>query len=445
MRIFKPLWHEGVILTPQHFQQQDLWNRYAEQQQSALTVAQPWGVIDVQLDPATLAAGRLNLTSLKLRLPDGTMIDSDSADVLPTARAVPQSHQSAIVLAALPLFDASSRNCRFDEEKLVRPRRYFRDFVKVADLFGEGQEELSVQRHAVHLLYDFEEQQGDMVCPVARIVRNQSGQFELDPLYVPPCLMLSAHKRHQERLARLADILLAKSTSLSQRRRERVDQIAEFGVADVSLFWLLHCLNTHWPALVFMQQHPHQPPENFYAILARLAGALMTFSTATTLADLPAYDHHKQDAVFDTLENLIRDLLTTIIPSRVIPIDLEQNNSSSWSGQFKDDRLLSGADYYLSVHASLPAWQLIEQFPKLCKIGCPDDIDHIVNAALPGIALRAVQRVPAAIPVRLENQYFALDSSDPAHARMLAAHACQIYLPTSVPDANLELFAVLTS
>jgi len=45
----------------------------------------------------------------------------------------------------------------------------------------------------------------------------------------------------------------------------------------------------------------------------------------------------------------------------------------------------------------------------------------------------------------LENQYFALDISDPAHARMLAARACQIYLPSSLPDASLELFAVLTS
>jgi len=53
--------------------------------------------------------------------------------------------------------------------------------------------------------------------------------------------------------------------------------------------------------------------------------------------------------------------------------------------------------------------------------------------------------VPAAIPVRLVNQYFALDAASPAHARMLAARACQVYLPTSVPDVSLELYAVLRS
>ncbi|WP_321852304.1 type VI secretion system baseplate subunit TssK [Burkholderia diffusa] len=100
---------------------------------------------------------------------------------------------------------------------------------------------------------------------------------------------------------------------------------------------------------------------------------------------------------------------------------------------------------YLSVNAPTSAFTLVEQFPRLCKIGAPDEVEHIVNSALLGIPLKAVQRVPAAIPVRLDNQYFALDSNDPAHARMLAARACQIYLPASVPDASLELYAVLRS
>ncbi|WP_211450952.1 type VI secretion system baseplate subunit TssK [Collimonas antrihumi] len=449
MRTFKPLWHEGVILTPQHFQQQELWSQFSGRQLASLTVAEAWGVVDVRIDEETLAAGRLKLSSLKLRLPDSAIIDTSIADVLPPARDLardmPADLQGAVVVAALPLLNAEGGNCRYDEEKLARPRRYFREFVKVPDLFGEGVEELSVQRHAVHLLLDFEVQADDMVCPVARISRTGNGQFEVDRSYVPPCLMLSAHARHTERIARLTDILLAKSTALSSRRRERVDQIAEFGVADVSLFWLLHCINTHWPDLSFLLSHPNQPPEKLYAVLARLAGALMTFSTGTTLSALPAYDHGQQEQVFSKLESLIRELLDAIIPSRVIPIGLTQKSPSIWSGQFKDERLLDGADYYLSVHAALPALQLIEHIPKLCKIGSPDDIEHIVNAALAGIPLRAVQRVPAAIPIRLENQYFALDTSDPAHARMLAARACQIYLPSSVPDASLELFAVLTS
>jgi type VI secretion system protein ImpJ len=449
MRTFKPLWHEGVVLTPQHFQQQELWSQFNSRHLSSLALAEPWGVIDVQVDEEMLNVGRLKLTQLKLRFSDGSIVDTSISDVLPAARDIardlPAEQQSALVIAALPLMNAEGSNCRYDEEKLARPRRYLREFVRVPDFFGDGIEEIAVQRQAVHLLFDIESQADSIGCPIFRLVRNARGQLEIDHNFIPPCLRLSAHPHHLERIARLADILLAKSTALSARRRERVDQIAEFGVADVSLFWLLHCINTHWPELSFLHRYSDQSPEKLYALLARLAGALMTFSTASNLSELPAYEHERQQQVFGKLETLIRELLDAIIPSRVIPIGLAQKNATSWNARFNDERLLAGADYYLSVQAAVPAFQLVEQIPKLCKIGSPDDIEHIVNAALAGIPLRAVQRVPAAIPVRLENQYFALDASDPAHARMLAARACQIYLPASLPDASLELFAVLPS
>jgi len=57
--------------------------------------------------------------------------------------------------------------------------------------------------------------------------------------------------------------------------------------------------------------------------------------------------------------------------------------------------------------------------------------------------LRAMSRLPAAIPIRIENQYFALDIAHPAFKRMVAARACQFYIPASIPDVSLELYAVL--
>lgn len=172
----------------------------------------------------------------------------------------------------------------------------------------------------------------------------------------------------------------------------------------------------------------------------------MTFSIQAQLTDIPSYDHVRADDVFAKLETMIRDLLDAIIPSRVISINLTRRGPTAWTGQFLDDRILADStDWYLSVNAPLPAFELTEQFPRLCKVGAPDDIEHIINSALLGIPLKLVQRVPSAIPVRLDNHYFALDSNSSLHAKMLAARACQIYLPASVPDASIELYAVLHS
>lgn len=450
MRIDKPLFHEGLILTQQHFQQQQRWAEFALHQFATAALAQPWGTLGVEVDEEALATGRIKLTRLKLRFTDGTPIDTTLADPLPSARdltqGVPADLQSVVVLAALALPNANGNNCRFDEATLARPRRSYREFVKVTDLNGTGETEIAAERHAVRLLFDFESHADDTVCAIARLTRGTNGQFQIDQRFVPPCLTLGSHPLHLERINRLADILHAKSLALGARRSERIDQVAEYGVADVQLFWLLHCIHAAWPQLRLFATHPGRSPEHLYATLAQLASALMTFSTSSDLTDIPAYDHARADKVFTKLEAMIRDLLDAIIPSRVVSIGLTRQSPTTWTGQFLDERIVEdAADWYLSVNAPTPAFTLVEQFPRLCKIGAPDEVEHIVNSALLGIPLKAVQRVPAAIPVRLDNQYFALDSNDPAHARMLAARACQIYLPASVPDASLELYAVLRS
>ncbi|KGC70171.1 hypothetical protein DP57_6113 [Burkholderia pseudomallei] len=450
MRIDKPLWHEGLILTQQHFQQQDRWAGFAMQQLAGAVLAEPWGTLGVEIDAEALATGRLKLTRLKLRFPDGTPVDTTVADTIPPARdltqGIPADLQGVVVLAALALPDANGNNCRFDEATLARPRRAYREFVKVTDLNGTSESEIAVERHGVRLLFDFESHADDTVCAVARLTRSTSGQFQVDHRFVPPCLTLASHALHIERINRLADILQAKSLALGARRSERIEQVAEYGVADVQLFWLLHCIHAAWPQLRLHASHPNRSPEHLYVTLAQLASALMTFSTLSQLTDIPAYDHGRADEVFAKLESMIRDLLDAIIPSRVVSIGLTRKTPTTWTGQFLDERIVGdAADWYLSVNAPMSAFELVEQFPRLCKIGAPDDVEHIINSALLGIPLKAVQRVPAAIPVRLDNQYFALDSTSTAHAKMLAARACQIYLPASVPDAALELYAVLRS
>lgn len=450
MRVQKPLWHEGLILTQQHFQQQELWNEFAQRQFATAVLAEPWGTLDVEVDEDALVTGRLKLTRLKLRLRDGTPVDTSVADELPPARDLtqgwPPEAQSVVVLAALALPDANGNNCRFDETTLSRPQRYYRDFVKVTDLLGTDESELAVGRHALRLLFDFEPHADDTVCAVARLIRSANGQFQIDRSFVPPCLTLASHPLHLERISRLADILQAKSTVLGARRSERTGQVSEYGIADIQLFWLLHCIHSAWPSLHFLASHPNQPTERLYGVLAQLTCTLMTFSTGSQLADLPDYDHEHAHEVFKKLESQIRSLLDAIIPSRVVSIDLSRKNTTTWIGQILDDRIAtSAADWYLSVNAAIPAFDLLKQVPRLCKIGAPEEVEQIVNSALTGIALSPVQRLPSAVPVRLDNQYFALDAHSPAHARMLAQRACQIYLPTSVVDATVELYAVLHS
>jgi len=260
-------------------------------------------------------------------------------------------------------------------------------------------------------------------------------------------LKFDAHAGLLLQLDNLLTQLSSKRERLMGMRRESNQRMADFAVADVTLFWLLNALNTYQPVLADLKAHPGRHPEQVYQQMVKFAGALLTFSLDQSIEDIPAYQHANLEAVFPPLMRTLSTLLEASLPSRVLALILEARSANRWQVALNDPRLLEpeGADFYLSVHCRLPAVQVQGQFPRLCKIGCPDDVDYLVNAALDGVPLKPLSHVPAAIPLRLENQYFALDLRHEKGRAMLADGVCALYVPSVFQDVKLELFAVLRS
>jgi type VI secretion system protein ImpJ len=204
-------------------------------------------------------------------------------------------------------------------------------------------------------------------------------------------------------------------------------------------------LNTYQPILADLKAHPARHPEPVYRELAKFAGGLLTFSLEHDIEQIPAYRHEQLESVFPPLLRLISTLLEASLPSRVIALEMEENGANRWKVSLNDPRLREreGADFYLSVRCRLPAAQVQSQFPRLCKIGTPDDVDQLINAALDGVPLQSLSHVPAAIPLRLENQYFALDLDHAKGKAVMDVGVCVFYVPSTLAEVKLELFAVL--
>jgi type VI secretion system protein ImpJ len=449
MKIDRPLWYAGTLLSPQQFQQQARWEAWTNESLAHLSLIHPWGVQAVAFDSEALRLGKLKPTRLRLRMPDGTLIDTDYVDRLPSAlelaKLPPESTQNAILLLAMPLEQANGNNCLFDGTRADRPTRYVQDWRTVQDIYANETQEIGVLEHALSLRLDSDDNADYLTCPLARLVRDDQGSWSLDPAYVPPLLSFAGHPGLLTQLDNLLTQMAAKRQRLMGMRRESNQRMADFAVADVSLFWLLNALNTYQPILADLKAYPARHPEQVYLELAKLAGSLLTFSLEHDLDKIPAYRHDQLEAVFPPLLNIISVLLEASLPSRVIALELKETGPNRWQVSLNDPRLCEpeGADFYLSVRCRMPAAQLQSQFPRLCKAGAPDDVDKLVNAALDGIPLQSLSHVPAAIPLRLENQYFAMDLSHAKSQAMLAAGACAFYVPSTLTDVRLELFAVL--
>ncbi|MEX0496144.1 type VI secretion system protein ImpJ [Raoultella ornithinolytica] len=444
MKTEQPLWGRGIMISPQHFQQQAAYAAWSAECIARLGLNHPWGVIESTFEPDMLKLGRLQARRLHVRFQDGSLIDTDNADALPPALSLDGESRDAVVVLALPLLRANGGNCLTPDEVADRPVRYRQRWQDVRNQYGEDTRQIAVMQPELTLRFAHQNNSDYLTCPVARLLQDSQGIWELDGSFLPPLLPVQSSRWLVTQLEQLMTQLRARLTRLMAMRRESNARMADFAVADVSLFWLLNALNSAEPVLGQFLRYPQSPAERLYPELARLAGSLLTFSLEHQISAIPGWQHEKLSAVFPPLFDLLGDLLEASLPSRVVSVELEYDKRLHfWQARLHDPRLREGADYYLSVRSPIPVAQLQEQFPRQCKVGSPDHVRGIVNSSRVGVPLIPLRHVPAAIPLRLENQYFSLDVSHPLAVDMLESGCCMFYVPGMLGEPELELFAVL--
>src|SRR5262249_52485514 len=152
-------------------------------------------------------------------------------------------------------------------------------------------------------------------------------------------------------------------------------------------------------------------PEATYVAMLRLAGALSTFSLEDRPENLPDYDHSDLGRCFTLLDQKIRELMETVIPSKCVALPLEIRDRFVWGTSITEDQHLRNSQFFLAVSAKMGVDDLIRKVPQLIKISSQDDIQRLVRNALPGLTLRHTPTTPAAILPKLDTQYFSLNQS----------------------------------
>ena len=104
------------------------------------------------------------------------------------------------------------------------------------------------------------------------------------------------------------EILDAKSEALVGQRRATQSDLAAYAAREVASFWLTHALHSSLALLRHLFESRRVHPEQVYAELARLGGALCTFSLDSHPRALPLYDHDHLEECFGELERHNDDL-----------------------------------------------------------------------------------------------------------------------------------------
>ncbi len=440
------LWTKGDLLTPQHLQAQD--RNHEESlafQVGALTFC-PWGFTRIAFDPSALAGGTLVVNGVSGRFPDGLLFDVPLTGPTPPPKSIASAgspdHRGLLVYLGVPEYRPGARNVARPGDAVLT--RWQADEQLVRDeTTGLTERPIQVAPPTLRLLLEGESLEGYTAMPVARLLRGEGSDMSFDHAFVPPLLDLATSDFMTALMRRLVERLSARSAALAGSRRQRNTDLADFSVADVGSFWLLYTINTHLPTLRHIYEVRRGHPAALWEAMLALVGALSSFSTTADARTLPAYDHLRLGECFAQLERRLFELLEGAVVDQAVALQLKAVRPTLHAVALEQAAWLEAPQWFLAVSLPLRQQELIAKVMQACKVGSADVVDTLIRQALPGIELAHVSAPPAAVPVKLDFQYFAIRKAGGAWDAIVRARNLAVYVPAELADARFELVIVL--
>ena len=440
------IWAKGTYLTPQHLQLQDRFIESSlEFKLDALRFC-PWGFATLRIDQEALSTGTLLLSHASGLFPDGLAFEIPESDPAPPARSLEPAfgpdQDTVDAYLAIPQYQYRGLNVALGQRS--RDTRYQAEDTLLRDEnSGTAERPVQVAKKNFRLLFAGETQQGSTVLRIGRITKTTAGAYQLDPQFIPPVIDLSVSEYLMAILRRLVEILAAKTSVLSGMRRQKNQSLADFTASDIANFWLLYTANSYFPLLRHLFESKKGHPEGLYRVMLALAGSLTTFSATVHARDLPLYDHDSLGACFTELDEKLRLLLETVVPSNVVSLPLKLTQPSIYAAALADDKYLVNTRMYLAISADLAEAELLKRVPQLVKVCSATHIETLIRQALPGMTLLHTPSPPGSIPVKLNYHYFSMNQTGVAWDAVQRARNIAAYVPGEIPNPQLELIILL--
>jgi type VI secretion system protein ImpJ len=318
-------WHEGMLLTPQHFQQafqrQDMVINY----QQTLATPYRWGVIRLQMDQTTLVGGQLRVLDLEAVMPDGLVVSHpldgqdlslDLAEVEEAVREKPQ-----LIYLAVPVQRSASPTgqgelTRYDSVE-GRP---------VADInTGEGAVTIPRLRPRLRLMFEKDLGPAYMAIPLVRLVIREEA-LGVDS-FMPPVLRVTLSSPLGKDCQALARRLREKAAYLVERVRAPTVATADHMITETRS--IVASLMGDLPPFEALLNSGVSHPFPLYVSLCALVGKLAALSPELMPPALPPYDHHDLETTFGRALGFARRMVESVHEScMAVPFRMHEGSFS---------------------------------------------------------------------------------------------------------------------
>lgn len=440
------VWNEGMLLSPQHFQQLDRSVGHFVAERFRAAQAFEWGLTAIEFDREALRNGRVSLIGASGVLPDGTPFRMPGDDPLPSARVVEEHFEPRRESLRIHLGLPAMRSGRRAFGEAARPGmpgpRYSEESHELPDAAGDGgTRTIGLARPNPVILFPDDALGDHDALPLAELVRSSEGGFALRDGYVPPLLQIGASDPFLRRVRSLRERLITKLNELVRERSEK-GGVVDFG--NTGKFLIGQIVSSYIPVLSHLVAQPRVHPESVYLVLGQLIGALSTFQTRIGPADVPPYDHEDLGGTIARLDELLDELLRAKTLEKTVRIELTKRDAFVQMGRITDERLLQPPNaLYLGIRSDLDEQRLVAEAPVKVKIASDDRVDALIAANLRGVPLAHVRTPPGSLTTRSAYLYFVLEPRGEAWETVRGARNVAIYVSPDFSNVSLELLGLL--
>lgn len=438
----KIAWHEGMLLEPQHFQQQDRHVEYLMRQNMRLYHRYYWGFIELDINEELLSIGKFGLKRVKAVFPDGSIYNAPDVDELPAIIDIPDNIKPQAMLLALPLSNTPHDKISFDSHT-KKNLRYIAKSLHITDHTANNENTAIANIAALHPTLVLDEN-----CPsecstltIAKIIqKSKDNRVDLDQQFIPALLDALKNIHLKSLIQELLDFVTHRIQILSKPLQGLPLNSASL---DVIMLFILQRLNDFLIKLFHYSQQSHFHPESLYLLLISSYHEISTLTEASHSPKVFApYQHANIREVIYPLCDALRTALKEIWQQPVTEISLSPQNSGTWLARLDEPNLFKNTTMILAVYADIPIKALQNTFPKQMKIASPENIQNLINRSLPGIDLQLLPVVPRQIPHQANYSYFLLEPNHPEWHTVATSQTLFFHLSGKYPEISLELWAI---
>lgn len=302
-----PLWHEGMLLAPQHLQQFSAHVDQRERARSRLADKFAYGVVEIEVDNSALVSGLFRLSKLTAVMPDGLIVripqrDGATFEIDLTAYTDRLRSRPLQIDLTIPRENAGDGQVNRERYRQVPGNE------ELDASGGGGRVQVPREIPTLGLRVADRPTQKFVTLPLAGVVL-QDEAYTLTP-YVPPRLVLSNDLGFTRELTALTRRVREKAVYLSERARSHRARSADDAAEELRVPFM--GLAQALPDLEALLASGNGHPFSVYRAICRTAGAMTGVANFAIPPQGRGYTHEDIRASYRPMVDFISGCLDQI-------------------------------------------------------------------------------------------------------------------------------------